>query len=386
MRHAIRRQHGYTLAEILVVVAVSSIVMIVAYDLIESAMRTSLFVESHNNLAQLAQRPVNFMQGEVYQNKIIFQADSAGIGNAYLTRFTTPPTYPGAWPSCGASGCGGPATTVPTMPPMQVNSLLPIVDTTNTLGPDPGTGAQRLTGNILFLVRQLPPLLIPYGSPTVFFPADRYRFELYYLTQNTTRPFYTSNYYVDLIQARSIDFADYFQLFPLIDNNGSPAFSPAQITQIINGLSAAGLGVAFDPTNQPVTNAFYKITSTGHMTLQSGQGIWIYQAKSLLPEFAGGSVSGKMVYTVGFRPSATTVFPTLSNYNTSSSSYVPKDPIPKFAIYDTSIPAFPSGFEVKLVGAGSAEKVLLRLVLLSNYGTSKMDSQEGMTIASAGSS
>ena len=109
MRSRQKQQSGYSLAEILVVLAISTVVMILCYDLIDDAMRTSLFVESHNNLSQWAQRPVNFMQSEVYQNRTIF--DNTAFGQGYLTRFTTPPAYPGAFPSCGAGGCGGAATT-----------------------------------------------------------------------------------------------------------------------------------------------------------------------------------------------------------------------------------------------------------------------------------
>jgi prepilin-type N-terminal cleavage/methylation domain-containing protein len=373
MRSRENQQRGYSLAEILVVLAISTVVMIISYDLIDDAMRTSLFVESHNNLSQWAQRPLNFMQTEVYQNRTVF--DNTAVGQAYLTRFTTPPAYPGPWPACGAGGCGGTVTTLPTMPAMQANSLLPVIDPSNVMQPDSGIGAARFTGNVLFLVRQLPPVLIPYdhdsnaGTPNINFPADRYRFELYYLARDTTRPFGTAGtYFVDLIQARSIDFADRFQLDPLIGTGGS--FTAAQKTSIVNGLTAANLRIAWDPMNQPVATAFYSIANSGVLTLQGGQGIWVYSSKSMIPETKGGSISGKMLYSVGFRPTSTTTFPI-------------RDAVPKYAVYDTSIPAFPSGFEVKIVGSGAARKVLLRLVLMSNYKAGKYESQEGFVISSS---
>lgn len=365
MRLRKNRQRGYTLMEILIVLAISTVVMMVAYNLIEDAMRTSLFVESHNNLSQWAQRPVNFMQTEVYQNKTIF--DATTLGNGYLTRFTTPPAYPGAM-TCGTNGCGGAATTPPTMPTMLPNSLLPVTDQSNVMGPD--TAGNRTTGNILFLVRQLPPLLISYdnGAGTVNFPADRYRFEMYYLARDTSRSFSSATSFLDLIQVRSIDFADYFQLNPLIGSSGS--FTAAQKTAIVNGLTAAKIKVAWDPMNQPVANAFYSIGATGTMTLQATQGIWVYSAKSMIPEFKGGAISGKMLFSVMFRPTATTYF-------------VFPSPVPKYAIFNTSTPEFPSGFEVKIVGAGGSRKVLLRLVLMSNFSVSKYDWQEGFVISSS---
>jgi hypothetical protein len=377
VRNRTNQQSGYSLAEILVVLAISTVVMILCYDLIDDAMRTSLFVESHNNLSQWAQRPLNFLQTEVYENKTLFDGSNA-MSAAYLTRFTTPPAYPGAFPACGAGGCGGPATTLPNMPAVQANSFLPILDPSNVMQPDAGTGASRMTGNILFLVRQLPPVLIPYDhdnnpvTPNVNFPADRYRFEMYYLARDTTRPFSTAGYFVDLIQARSIDFADRFQLDPLLNcvSGVNPCLSASNKTLIVNGLSAANLRVAWDPMNQPVNNSFYSIASNGAMTLQANQGIWIYSSKSLIPELKGGSISGKMLLSVAFRPSSTTTYPI-------------RDLVPKYAVYDSTLPAFPSGFEVKVVGAGAARKVLLRLILMSNYQAGKYESQEGFVISSS---
>ncbi|MDQ6801176.1 MAG: DUF863 family protein [Acidobacteriota bacterium] len=372
MRNPRNNQRGYTLAEIMVVLAISTVVMILCYDLVDDAMRTSLFVESHNNLSQWAQRPVNFMQTEIYQNRQVF--DNTAIGQAYMTRFTTPPAYPGAWPACGAGGCGGTAVTIPTMPAIQANSMLPVTDQSNVMQPDSGIGAQRFTGNVLFLVRQLPPVLIPYdhdsnaGTPNVNFPADRYRFEMYYLARDTTRPFGSGTYFVDLIQARSIDFADRFQLEPVIGAAGS--FTAAQKTSIVNGLTAANLRIAWDPMNQPVATAFYSIANSGALTLQANQGIWVYSAATMIPETKGGSISGKMLYSVAFRPTSTTSFPLLV-------------PVPKYAVYDSSTPAFPSGFEVKIVGSGAARKVLIRLVLMSNYKAGKYESQEGFVISSS---
>jgi prepilin-type N-terminal cleavage/methylation domain-containing protein len=380
MKSPRNQQSGFTLAEILVALAIASIVIIISYDLIDDAMRTSLFVESHNNLSQWAQRPINFIQTEIYQNKTIFDANSVGSGAGnYLTRFTTPPGYPGAWPACGGGGCGVPTTVLPAsgptaIPVMQANSLLPIVDSSNILGPDSGTGSSRFTGNVLLIARQLPPVLIPYdhdnnvNTPNVNFPADRYRFEMYYLTRDTTRPFSTASYFLDLIQARSVDFADYFQLNPLIGAAGS--FSAGQKTAIVNGLNAAGLRIAWDPMNQPANNAFYSIANSGTMSLQANQGIWLFKARSLIPELKGGSISGKILFSVAFRPTSTTTFPI-------------RNTLPNYAVYDSSIPEFPSGFEVKIVGAGAARKVLLRLLLMANYQAGKYDSQEGFVISSS---
>jgi prepilin-type N-terminal cleavage/methylation domain-containing protein len=142
MRGQKNPQSGFTLMEIMIVVAISTVLMILCYNLVDDAMRTSFFVESHNNLSQWAQRPLNFMQTEVFQNKTVF--DGTTVGAAYLTRFSTPPSYPGAWPACtGSAGCGGTAATVPALPAMQANSLLPLTDSSNIMAASAGSHSLR---------------------------------------------------------------------------------------------------------------------------------------------------------------------------------------------------------------------------------------------------
>src|SRR5512144_2110303 len=94
MRRTRYNQAGYSLMEVIVVVAISSVIMIIAYNLIEGAMKTSLFVESHNQLAQLSQRPVNAMSSDVFQSRVVFQNDA--IGQSFLTKVLAqlPVAYP----------------------------------------------------------------------------------------------------------------------------------------------------------------------------------------------------------------------------------------------------------------------------------------------------
>jgi hypothetical protein len=276
---------------------------------------------------------------------------------------------------------------LPAAVPVNADYKLPIVDPSNLIAPDAGTGVQRFTGNCLLLARQLPPLLIDFdhdsnaGTPNVKFPVDRYRFEFYYLSQNTRRQFANATYYLDLIQARTIDFADYFQLNPLIGQGGS--LSPAQkqqlATQIGAQMALAGVTRAWDPTpNIAVASSIYTLNTTtncpanpcyGTLTAQANPPLTLYAAKSLLPEFGGGSISGKMIYSVAIR-TATIRLPI-------------RDAVPRYAVYDVASPNFPGGFEVKIVGSGAVRKTMLRLILVANYGVTKMDSQEGFVISSS---
>ncbi|HEV7240821.1 MAG TPA: prepilin-type N-terminal cleavage/methylation domain-containing protein [Thermoanaerobaculia bacterium] len=352
-------QRGVTLIELLIVLAISTVVMIIAYDLLQDAMATTLALESRNELTTLTQRPMNAIQNAIYQAQRVFIDDAAGL--AYYDRIRTQL----------------PAGMAPAP-----NTLLPRIDTLIT--PDTGTGANRRTGNCLLISRQLPPIYVNYdhdnnaGTAQVPFPIDRYRFELFYLSRTTER-FFTSNYSVDIVRARTIDFADYFQLRPLIGLGAGSTFSATQRTQIGNGLGVNGLTRAWDPTGGLLpTAAFYTInTGTGAMTLQANPTLNVYSASSMTSGLGGGSVTGKIDYTVGYQQSFGVPFDAIQNT---------RHPIPYFAAPDSGQPSFPSGFEIKVIGAGGAQQVVARLVMLGNYtiGGSRIDSQSGLVIAARG--
>jgi prepilin-type N-terminal cleavage/methylation domain-containing protein len=354
-------QRGVTLIELLIVMAISSAVMLIAYELLEDAMRTTLALESRNQLTTLTQKPVNSIQNAAYQARVVFIDDTSG--QAYLTRITS------QLPS--------------TMQPAP-NTLLPRVD--DSMGPDAGNGVARRTGNCLLIARQLPPVFVNYdhdqnnGTAQVPFPIDRYRFELFYLTR-TAKAFATAPYSVDLIRARTIDFADRFQLRPLIDNSGgnTPIFNAAQQTQIANGLLANGITRAWDPTTGLLpTAAFYTInTSNGDMTAQPNPTLNLYSVGSMTSGLGGGSIAGKIDYSVAYLQGGGVPFDTVQNA---------RNPVPYFAAYDTTLPNFPSGLEVKVIGSGGAQRVVARLVMLGKYtiGGARVDSQSGTVIATRG--
>jgi prepilin-type N-terminal cleavage/methylation domain-containing protein len=342
-----RNQRGFTLMEMLVVTALSAVIMIIAYNLIDDAMKTTLNVESHNQLSQIAQRPINSILTEVYQARIIFQNDA--IGTSFLTRINN-------------------TTNIPTAQAILTDFTLPTIDTTaTTFAPD--TAGTPRVGNCLLVLRQLPPLPINYtvGASTISFPADIYRLELYYMTRNTTRRFNpASSSTYDLMMWRSVPFADYQQLLTV----KGPAFVQSQWTSIINGLSAQGITVAIDSSGASQANAaFYTIgTTLNSLTLAANQAITRDVLRSVIPEISGGSIGGKINYTVAYTASATA----LSN----------RDPVPKYAALDSAKPNYPGGLEIKVIGAGVSQKILLRLVVLSSYAANRTDSEEGFAIVS----
>jgi prepilin-type N-terminal cleavage/methylation domain-containing protein len=346
-------QRGVTLAELLVVVAISTVVILAAYEMMDGAVQASLFVEAHNDLPVFGQEVVNLFQRELMQSREFFPASAAG--EAYRNALRT---------------SGGVALTTLDAP----DSLLPLADT-GTQAVVPDTNAQRYVGNCILTARQLEPVLVPFdhdlnaGTPDVQFPADRYEFQYYYLSRDTRRNFSGVGYYLDLIQARSEIYADFFQLNSL---------SALQRANLAPKLRAAGVDLtkAWNPSS-PVATAFFTVANNGTLPIINNPTIVITRIRSLLPAMAGGRISGYMNYSVAMCRTATkdcsTSTPPFRNIRT---------PLPLYAFGAAGTPAYPEGFEVKIVGPAGSRKVFVRLVLMAHYGVTKYDAAESISMTS----
>jgi hypothetical protein len=339
----------------LVVMAISVTVILVTLGMIEEAMSVSFFVESRSDLAVLSQRPMNAMQRSILQTKFIFSEDA--LGTSYRTKIES--VLPAAYP-------------------VNPTSLLPMVTTTGTISTD--TGGVRRTGNALLIARQLQPLskalLVDGSFPPVTFYVDQYVFEYYYLSRNTTRKFGSGNYSLDLIRFRSVPYADYLQLL-----NGISTLGPNQKTALSTWLTTAttaspagaGVSIAWN-VGQPLASSFYNIDANlafPGSSLIAAPTITAAQVKSLVPELFNARVSGKMLYSVGFRTA-------WGNEMTGESG---RNPVPRYLEVINTLPV-DCGFEAQVVGPARNQRVLTRLVLYSQYQASKYDSQEGFVITS----
>jgi Tfp pilus assembly protein FimT len=375
-----RGERGITLAEMLVVMLISVTVILVALSMIEEAMTLSAFAESHNDLTVLSQRPVNAIQKELLQSAWV--GDSSGNGNAYATSIQ------------GQLGTYTAAS----------DSILPAINNTTgaTLAPD---GATQYTGNSLLIARKLPPLLINVpqdpvnsaGFPAITYFADNYRFEYFFLSRNTSRPFSSGTYSLDLIRFRSIPFADFFQL-----TNDVATLSPTQLQYVSARLRGTTANTASSCTpasactgpnalpyfcatawnlGQDLNNSFYTIDA--NLAFPGGSGpiatptITRLDVGSMMPEIFKGRITAKMLYTIGYFTNASTAA-TLRGVPTR----VPLTRYFNTASTNTNLPA-DAGFEVQVAGGQSGfQQILTRLVLYSNYRVSQFDSQEGFVITS----
>jgi hypothetical protein len=324
--------------EVTVVMAITTVVLIIVMEMLTNAMQTSLFVESRNDLPIMAQSAVNTMQSNIFQARQIFEQDT--IGQDY-------------WKSLDFSS----------VPAAQTNSLQPVINEPGSFVPDDGT---RYTGNCLLVARHLTPLIVSTGGAPAQVLADRYELNVFYLTRNNARSFASQGYTLDLYQAKTLPYADYDQLADL-----ATKLTTAQMKAINKALTDNSVNYAWNPET-PVTSAFYSINADGTMTLSSTHKPKLVASlsKSLLTGLTGGRVSGRMAYTVGFRKSDGSKFPVT-------------EIIPKYAAFDGTKPEFPSGLEFLVVGPQGSRRILARLVLVAQYGANKWDSREVSVITSA---
>lgn len=339
-----KSQRGMSLVEIIVVLAVVSVLMIVVYRLLEDAMHASMFGESHNDMVIMTQRVVNRLHTEILQSRVAYQEDATG--SAYRAALQLPALT--KWS----------------------DTLLPVFQTETTLDPDVGNGVDRRAGNSLLIVRQLEPLSVMYdddgkaGTPDVEFLADRYRFEYEYLISNSGRSFGGTGFFVDLVESRSSEYADYFQL---------AALTSAQLKAIVPKLQAAGIARAWDP-GQSIDNAFYDLAPAASGAFAAALNkpqIAIASTNSLLPDMRGGRITGRIDYSIAFTPTAPV------------KPFRIAHPMFFYAQPDATYPKFPAGFEVKIAGPAGHRKVGLRLVLMSNYRAATYESQQGFVTTAA---
>jgi prepilin-type N-terminal cleavage/methylation domain-containing protein len=326
-----RAAAGFSLIEITVALAVVSALMLIVYSIMDQTMRATMFNESHNDLIIMSQRAMNTLQTETVQARQVFQEDADGA--AYRAALQVPSRYP-AW----------------------TTTLLPVLETSEeTLAPDTTT---RFTGNSYFIVRQLEPLSIFYDNdgdprtPDIEFLADRYRFEYFFLSTNSSRKFSSSPYTLDVLESTSIVYADYFQLSNL---------ARADVQAIGAKLSTLGITRAWNP-GQPIDSAFYAIPANGTWAAAINRPtIDIASTISLFPELRSGRISGRMDYSVAF------------------GSY--KLPV-RIAMYGPAINP-PAGFEVKITGPAKSRKVMTRVLLMARYAVNTYEAQQGFVTTSA---
>lgn len=370
-------EKGFSLIEALVTLVILTVIILMLYELMIGSMKATMFVESRNDLEMFAQRTVNAIQTAIIQSRMIHQENT--LGQSYRDLLV-------------ASNLGW---------PIYLDSRLPIPDDGSTGDAllDPDDSSEDFVGNEILLVRALEPVPVMYdhdgdagaATPEIPFYVDRYRLEFYFLTLNSARNFNGTGSFLDLIQAKGPDFADYFQL-----STTFPGLSAPQRAQIAAGMWALPAGLtteqrirmevdgpitqAWDPALDPnVDVAFHDMDTSGNFSDATVTSLNL-KKQSMLPEFGGGRIGGKMEYSVA----------TNSDTPLGDGRFGPlriMDPVPLFGYKNIN---FPGGFEIKIIGPKGSRSIWNRLVLCSENvriqsgGRGReVESQESVVISSS---
>jgi len=367
MRYRSRGQRGITLMEMMVVVALFTVLFFISYTLLEDSVQTSLFVEEHNDLPIYGQSAVNAIQRELLQSRVVFDGSAGSFGPGYFSALTFPAAFP-----------------------LLTGSKMPVLNPTSTsLVPD--DPSIRFTGNVLLVAKQLPPALVTglTGAGGTSLLVDRYQFQVFYLTQRFTHGFGGQNYFIDAIQAKSDIYADYSQLTQWAALGTTIATDKTKVATQLSTFANPITGASEPMTkawNSGVAapTAFYTISASMGFTTINSPTIALPTSTSLVKGLTGGRISGKMDYTVGFRPSAATRFNLNTDVKKADGSIQVRDPIPKYAVFDSNVPTFPSGMEFLIVGPAGSRRILSRMVILASY-IGHIDSKESIVITSGSS-
>jgi prepilin-type N-terminal cleavage/methylation domain-containing protein len=312
-----QREAGISLPEVMVVLALMSVVSLMFYQLYVGTLKSTMFVESKNDLAMFSQQAVNRLKLELMQSRRIYQNDATG--NSYLSAYQLPSDRP-----------------------MLDGSRLPVADPNGAIEPD--ASGEIFTGNAVLAVREhaAHSAVVDHDADSstadITSLADLYSFQLFYLAKRDDRALPPQRYYLDLYRLESQRYADYFQLQGL---------ESAHRDAIAESLYAAGIRFAWEP-NAAAPSAFYSIGSDGTLTAVSDHVIAPVDAQSLLPQLHGGRISGTMIYSVGIE---------------GMTQQTPDE----VSVLAQSSGVFPSGFEVKVIGPTGARKIFTRLVLVAQY-------------------
>jgi type II secretory pathway component PulJ len=361
--------------EMVVVTAIFSLIFIISYSLLEDAVKTSLYLEEHNDLPVYGQQIVNAIQRELLQTRIVFEATPTSNGPGYFSALTFPAQYP-----------------------ILASSQMPVLNPTGTLIPD---GSTRFTGNCLLIARQLQPATITLTDGTTKLVVDRYVFETFYLTKRTTgQNFGATGYWIDAIMAKSDIYADYTQLTQWVSlvqtdaNKTKVAGDLAAYKDPITGVKAPATKAW--SSGQPAASAFYTINSSlGFTAVVASPTIPLTSAASLAKGLGGGRVSGKMDYSIGFRPTSPCSncsavpcancngvqgprFNLPTDVTLTDGTVRVWDPIPKYANFNSS------GLEFLMVGPAGSRRILSRVVIMASY-AKRIDSKEALVITSGSS-
>ena len=303
---------GTTLIEMMIVVALLSVVALATYSLIRETNLSSGTLDGCNLLTQWGQKAIDEINLDLTQARLIYQNDTLGTG--YLIKLESDANYP-----------------------VLTSRRLPLIDPTGTFRQD--TIVTR-TGNTLLFVKECLPFIAAAGGTNR--RVNIYRLVCYYLSSNAT-PIADKSASLRLIRWESKEFADYEQIMAISAPISRNIFANALFT-------SRGISWYWIPRNTP-TNAFYSFDSDEWDDADDDDIDDAPKAISIIQKDTVQNIIGNLGY--GTASVA---------WNRGSDFWVP-DVVPKFGLVDITGAGFPHGFEIQVIGPTGARQVFARLVL-----------------------
>lgn len=310
---------GYSLVELVMAVAIFSIVVPVIVMFFSSTMRAFNSFEAANGLKKSNQQAVNRIFLKLSGNKRLFQ--NTANDTAFLLRVST-------------GGC----------PSKLTGSKLAKIEENGVLSPGTTNFVSASVGNSLFFAgnagTRILGGIVDGGGLSGTVRIDAYTFNYYYLTpENPKSLTYAPSYC--LVEWQSGVYADCNQVSTVSD--------PVKNSNTIKALISSGVNFCWNPSETNVSAAFSAFGANGTMTAAPSH----YVAKnkqSILTSIITGIIGSGYKYGISSNSAGWTRAPKV----------VP--------VYAAASGSFPGGFEIAVVGPSGGRKVLIRSVIVAQVG------------------
>jgi len=307
-----RSRRGMTLVELMIAMAIFSVLAFAIADFIISSQKVNGVVESETEISVLGQSALDDLRGELAQSRRILDVDSGFLDRIDLT--------------------------APGIPPAAGEVRLPRVVPNGSLTPKAGFKDlpfdATAVGNAILFVKALPPWKDKASGRLI----DEYCFVLYYVAKGEhDGSLGHMPYYLQIERWQSQPYADFQQ----VDSLGSGP----QAADLIRGLTTSGVHWAWDAGAPPV-GAFSRLENDQLEQPPDPHAKIAMDKVAAAIDGLGRSMrsSGVICYSVA-----------------PNDGEIPIHvEVPRFT---QPADGFPNGFEVLVAGPSHGRKVLVRLVL-----------------------
>ena len=297
-----KRERGMSLVELTVAITILGGTLLMVQELIGTTQSAQIYIVARDQAAQQSAKLIADLRSVGLSSRRLYQDDAEG--RDFLAALDTAAL------------------------PLIADTRLPIVDPAGRLDQD-AAGARR-TGNAILLACEDRPRQIQTSGAR--HRIDVVRFFCVYPTRRTGKVANAVADRIDLVRFTSRPYADKASIDQVTD--------PSERAEVVQALRAGGI-TRTCISGVPLAQTFFALNTDGSIATTE----IVSPIIDPLPDDRPRPMLGNSKSTVAPNSAALHV--------------------PAFALLDNTIPAFPSGFEVKVVGPSGGRQVLIRLTLLT---------------------